>query len=88
MSGHSCHHVITITTIRGTFIPRRRSHPSILRLSAWSGWLRPRRLIALIWAASYWAMLMTAQLQFRNLTLGYDRHPAVHHLDGAVRPAR
>ena len=29
---------------------------------------------------------MTAQLQFRNLTLGYDRHPAVHHLDGAVAP--
>ena len=28
---------------------------------------------------------MTEQLQFRNLTLGYDRHPAVHHLDGAVR---
>jgi zinc/manganese transport system ATP-binding protein len=27
---------------------------------------------------------MTAQLQFRNLTLGYDRHPAVHHLNGAV----
>ena len=27
---------------------------------------------------------MTAQLQFRNLTLGYDRHPAVHHLDGSV----
>jgi zinc/manganese transport system ATP-binding protein len=27
---------------------------------------------------------MTAQLAFRNLTLGYDRHPAVHHLDGAV----
>jgi zinc/manganese transport system ATP-binding protein len=26
----------------------------------------------------------TAQLQFRNLTLGYDRHPAVHHLEGAV----
>jgi zinc/manganese transport system ATP-binding protein len=25
-----------------------------------------------------------AQLQFRDLTLGYDRHPAVHHLDGAV----
>lgn len=23
-------------------------------------------------------------LRFRNLTLGYDRHPAVHHLDGAV----
>jgi len=27
---------------------------------------------------------MTAQLRFQNLTLGYDRHPAVHHLDGAV----
>jgi zinc/manganese transport system ATP-binding protein len=23
-------------------------------------------------------------LQFRDLTLGYDRHPAVHHLNGAV----
>jgi zinc/manganese transport system ATP-binding protein len=28
---------------------------------------------------------MTEQLRFRNLTLGYDRHPAVHHLDGALR---
>jgi zinc/manganese transport system ATP-binding protein len=28
---------------------------------------------------------MSAQLVFRNLTLGYDRHPAVHHLDGAVK---
>jgi zinc/manganese transport system ATP-binding protein len=27
---------------------------------------------------------MTAPLVFRDLTLGYDRHPAVHHLDGAV----
>src|ERR671934_230608 len=27
---------------------------------------------------------MTAALRFRNVTLGYDRHPAVHHLDGAV----
>ena len=25
-----------------------------------------------------------AELQFHNLTLGYERHPAVHHLDGAV----
>jgi zinc/manganese transport system ATP-binding protein len=24
------------------------------------------------------------QLRFRNLTLGYERHPAVHHLTGAV----
>lgn len=23
-------------------------------------------------------------MRFRNLTLGYDRHPAVHHLDGSV----
>jgi zinc/manganese transport system ATP-binding protein len=29
-------------------------------------------------------MAMTAQVRFSNLTLGYDRHPAVHHLDGAV----
>jgi zinc/manganese transport system ATP-binding protein len=27
---------------------------------------------------------MSAALQFRNLTLGYDRHPAVHHLTGTV----
>jgi len=27
---------------------------------------------------------MSAALHFHNLTLGYDRHPAVHHLDGAV----
>lgn len=27
---------------------------------------------------------MTAQLRFNNVTLGYDRHPAVHHLDGVV----
>jgi zinc/manganese transport system ATP-binding protein len=25
-----------------------------------------------------------AALRFHNLTLGYDRHPAVHHLDGAI----
>jgi zinc/manganese transport system ATP-binding protein len=27
---------------------------------------------------------MSAQLQFRDLTLGYERHPAVHHLDGTI----
>ena len=27
---------------------------------------------------------MTAQVKFRDVTLGYDRHPAVHHLDGEV----
>ncbi len=29
---------------------------------------------------------MSAQLEFRDVTLGYDRHPAVHHLAGEVRP--
>ncbi len=29
---------------------------------------------------------MSAQLQFRDVTLGYDRHPAVHHLSGEVAP--
>ena len=44
-------------------------------------------LIALLWGAVLWAMKaepMTAALRFRDLTLGYDRHPAVHHLDGAI----
>jgi zinc/manganese transport system ATP-binding protein len=27
---------------------------------------------------------MNAALNFRDLTLGYDRHPAIHHLDGSV----
>jgi zinc/manganese transport system ATP-binding protein len=27
---------------------------------------------------------MAAALQFRDLTLGYERHPAVHHLDGRI----
>jgi zinc/manganese transport system ATP-binding protein len=27
---------------------------------------------------------MTAQIKFQNVTLGYDRHPAVHHLNGEV----
>src|SRR6516164_978888 len=25
------------------------------------------------------------ELRFQNLTLGYDRHPAVHHLDGLAK---
>ena len=29
---------------------------------------------------------MTAQLSFCDVTLGYDRHPAVHHLNGEVSP--
>ena len=27
---------------------------------------------------------MSAQLQFHDVTLGYDRHPAVHHLTGEI----
>jgi zinc/manganese transport system ATP-binding protein len=27
---------------------------------------------------------VSAQVKFRDVTLGYDRHPAVHHLDGEV----
>ncbi len=29
---------------------------------------------------------MASQIKFRNVTLGYDRHPAVHHLEGEVAP--
>ncbi len=29
-------------------------------------------------------MSLAVQLQFRDVTLGYDRHPAVHHLSGTV----
>src|SRR5262245_18521846 len=29
---------------------------------------------------------MAAALSFRDVTLGYDRHPAVHHLAGEVAP--
>jgi zinc/manganese transport system ATP-binding protein len=28
---------------------------------------------------------MTALVQFRDVTLGYERHPAVHHLDGVIQ---
>ena len=31
-------------------------------------------------------MTAMVQLQFRDVTLGYDRHPAVHHLSGTVAP--
>ena len=27
---------------------------------------------------------MTAPVRFRDVTLGYDRHPAVHHLSGEI----
>jgi zinc/manganese transport system ATP-binding protein len=31
-------------------------------------------------------MSIDAQIVFRDVTLGYDRHPAVHHLNGKVLP--
>jgi zinc/manganese transport system ATP-binding protein len=31
-------------------------------------------------------MNRAASVQFRDVTLGYDRHPAVHHLNGEVAP--
>jgi zinc/manganese transport system ATP-binding protein len=31
-------------------------------------------------------MNMAPSVQFRDVTLGYDRHPAVHHLTGEVAP--
>ena len=31
---------------------------------------------------------MAAQIKFRDVTLGYDRHPAVHHLNGEVAAGR
>jgi len=32
------------------------------------------------------AVLTPPTIRLRDLTLGYDRHPAVHHLDGAIAP--
>ena len=68
--------------------------PSILRLSVLERLAVAAVLIALIWAggdlgdALMTLHVPTPQLQFRDLTLGYDRHPAVHHLDGAVDAGR
>ena len=91
MSDHAHHHVTIITTT----IPARRHPPasvapSILRLSALERLARGRGADraalggGVLGHAVNEPMPMTAQLHFRNLTLGYDRHPAVHHLDGAV----
>src|SRR3954463_12596555 len=52
--------------------------------AAWRGAGGQRRLMG--GRADCDEMTMAAQLQFRDVTLGYDRHPAVHHLDGEVAP--
>ena len=65
--------------------------PSILRMSVLERLAVAATLIAVLWGAVIWAMkvgAVTAALKFRNLTLGYDRHPAVHHLDGTIEAAR
>jgi zinc/manganese transport system ATP-binding protein len=51
---------------------------------AWRGALGQRRAVGC--GADRDEVSMAAQLQFRDVTLGYDRHPAVHHLDGQVAP--
>ena len=68
--------------------PAQAAPWSILRMTVLS-----RLGAALAVSAGLWAVVlacdevsMPAQLQFRDVTLGYDRHPAVHHLDGEVAP--
>ena len=58
--------------------------PSILRLSVFERLVVVSALIAAIWAAVSGRCIDERALQFRDLTLGYDRHPAVHHLSGEV----
>jgi hypothetical protein len=67
--------------------------PSGFRLSLGQRLLAATCLVVPLWAAVIWAV---DEPQFRNdrqnrdpdVTLGYDRHPAVHHLNGEVAPAR
>ena len=58
---------------------------SILRLSALERLAAVAVLIAALWGAVIWAMGHERSAWLRNLTLGYDRHPAVHHLHGEVK---
>ena len=63
--------------------------PSILRLSALERLAAVAVLIAALWGAVVLGdAVMSAALAFNDLTLGYDRHPAVHHLDGEVAAGR
>ena len=62
---------------------------SLLRMSACSASSSPSRSSRRSGSASSGpgpeiGERMKPALRFRNLTLGYDRHPAVHHLDGEV----
>jgi zinc/manganese transport system ATP-binding protein len=42
-----------------------------------------RRLLG---AALNWRSRMTASIRLENLTLGYERRPAVHHVQGTIAP--
>src|SRR3977135_4539652 len=67
---------------------------SLLRLSALARCGGAMVVIAGLWAMGFWALAWAAsprvfgpidlEIPFRDLTLGYDRPPAVHHLDGEV----
>src|ERR1700759_4583913 len=66
--------------------PAQAAPWSILRMT-----VTGRLAAALAAGAGLWTVVwlavrgaMAAQLQFRDVTLGYDRHPAVHHLSGEV----
>src|SRR5437764_6128581 len=52
------------------------------RLQAWRRARGQRRAVAARAAGD--EVSMAAQVQFRDVTLGYDRHPAVHHLSGDI----
>ncbi len=80
-----------IATTRRRRIRRRPAPWSILRMT-----VAARLGAALAVSAGLWVVVlagdevsMAAQAQqFRDVTLGYDRHPAVHHLNGEVAAGR
>ena len=77
MDAHHHHHP-------GHAHPPATVSPSILRLSVLERLAAVAVVVAVLWGAVVLGDGMSAALEFRNLTLGYDRHPAVHHLHGAV----
>ena len=62
---------------------------SLMRLSAWQPacgrFDRGRRALGDSGSPGRMALIMAAAIQFDDVTLGYGRHPAVHHLDGAIK---
>src|ERR1700751_2077601 len=66
--------------------PAQAAPWSILRMAGWARLASALAVSAALWAAVLLGMRWAgpAQLQFSNVTLGYDRHPAVHHLTGEI----